>query len=419
MTEEASLLSGAMDALLAKMEREGGLSTNEILAGMEPAFRKAGYRAPHEGAQRILVVRLDEIGDHVLTSAFLRELRQDLPQAQIDLLVKPGVYPLMERCPYVDHVLRADGAQQQLFAPQLRWMRGICEDVIWPRRYDACLLPRWDIDLMFAVVLGYLSGARARIGFSTQVHPMRAQQEGGADALLTRAVLTPPYVVHEVEKGLYLLRALGLAVRSNVIECWLAQSDVAEAKRLLAAAGIEGPYIAVAAGTREGRKTYPAEQLAQALAGIRTELPFVLLGGPGEETAGARIAAALPAGRTADFVGRTPLCVSAALVAMAQLYLGGDTGLTHIAAAAKRPIVEWNCHPMDVPVSVLSAVARFYPWQAQAAVVRPEHAQGACRTMTAGPHELSGCNAPDAHCIGGIVPAAITAAAERLLEAGA
>ena len=382
---------------------------------MEPLFSAEGYRTPHEGPQRILVMRLDEIGDHVLTSAFLRELRRNLPEDQIDILVKPSVYPLLERCPYINHVLVAEDAEVRLFAPQFRWMREFCENVLWQRHYDVCLLPRWDVDLMYASMLAYLSGARARIGFSTHVHPLRAQMDGNSDGLLTRAVLTPPYVVHEVEKNLYLLHAMGLTVQSDAIECWMTRKDVSDAQQLLQEAGVTGPYVAVAPGTREGRKTYPAPLLAQALARMRAELPFVLLGGPGEEAFGAEIAAALPRGRVVDFVGKTPLRVSAAIVSQAYLYLGGDTGLTHIAAAAKRPIVEWNCHAMDLPVSVLSSLARFWPWQAQALVIRPEHAQGECRTMTAGMHELSGCAIVETHCICGIEPQQITEAAEKML----
>lgn len=410
-----AVLFDALEELSEQLAREKKLGMRAIMTRMEPMFSAEGYRTPHEGPQRILVMRLDEIGDHVLTSAFLRELRRNLPDDQIDILVKPSVFPLMECCPYINDVLVAEDAEVRLFASQFRWMRELCNKLLWPRRYDICLLPRWDIDLMYASMLAYLSGARTRIGFSTRVHPLRAKMDGSADHLLTRVVLTPPYVVHEVEKSLWLLHAMGLNVQSDSIECWLTRQDVAEAHHLLQEAGVTGRYIVVVPGTREGRKTYPAHLLAQALARMRAPVPFVLLGGPGEEAFGAEIAAALPRGRVVDFVGKTPLRVSAAIVSQAYLYLGGDTGLTHIAAAAKRPIVEWNCHAMDLPVSVLSSLARFWPWQAQALVIRPEHAQDGCQTMTAGMHELSGCAIVETHCICGIEPQQITEAAEKML----
>ena len=53
----------------------------------------------------ILVIRLDEIGDMVMMSPFLRELRQNYPSAHITLVVNPIVYNLVELCPYVNKVL--------------------------------------------------------------------------------------------------------------------------------------------------------------------------------------------------------------------------------------------------------------------------------------------------------------------------
>ena len=87
--------------------------------------------------------------------------------------------------------------------------------------------------------------------------------------LFTRPILTPLHVVHEVDKGLFLLRAgLGIHPVSDALEIWYRKSDGDAAKQLLEAGGIQGPYIAVAVGTREGRKTYPAELLAKVLLGI-------------------------------------------------------------------------------------------------------------------------------------------------------
>src|SRR4029453_10787425 len=58
-----------------------------------------------DGLKRVLVVRLDEIGDVVLTGPFLRELRRNIPNASITLLVKPALKNLVELCPYVEEVL--------------------------------------------------------------------------------------------------------------------------------------------------------------------------------------------------------------------------------------------------------------------------------------------------------------------------
>ena len=416
-----SLVAKMFDEILDEFQRSNRISLEGIIRNMEPAFQVEGFRPQaEEKVQRIIVVRLDEIGDCVLTSPFLRELRRAYPQVQIDFLVKKGVYSLMEFCPHVNHVMIAEGLPPSgsTIDAYFSWIRQFCER-LWPQHYDLCIVPRWDIDETYTLMLAYFCGAWKRVGFGENCYPLKAVQDAGMNNFLTRPVLTPVHVVHEVEKSLFLLRAgLGIHPMSAKLELWLTKSDADAVQSRLQAAGILRPYIAVAVGTREARKTYPAKMLVKALLGLPSDVPFVLLGGLGEEAAGRTVAEALQeAGRQVlDLVGQTPLRQSAALVAMARLYMGGDTGLTHIAAAAKRPIVEWFCHPKSAPISVLSLLARFSPWQARAVLIQPDHAAHGCETMTAGFHEIAGCNSRDAtHCIKNIPPEQITAAANRLL----
>lgn len=412
------MLSEAFDELLAQVKKDGFLTFGSLRERMEPALQASGYRLPPQQTLKILVLRLDDIGDNVLSSPFLRELRLDFPQAEIDLMVKPSVLPIMELCPYVDHVLVAEGIPPVMsdILPFLTWMRKLCAEVLWERRYDACLMPRWDIDESMSVLLAYLCGAQERVGFSEHVYAWKESANQGNDTLLTRAIMTPPNVVHEVERNLYFLKAMGHKVRDDRVELWLSQTDTEAARRRLPHAAQDG-CIAVAIGTREQRKVYPVEQLARALGSIDTKLPFVLLGGKGEEAGARRIEKALSRGRVVNLVGRLPLRESAAIVSGAQLYMGGDTGLTHIAAAAKRPIVEWFEHPKDVPVSIVSLYARFFPWKANVAALRPEHALPGCEQLERGFAEITGCHSREkAHCIAAIPPKQIAGAAQTMLR---
>jgi len=79
----------------------------------EPFFwykgrRLHGSTLDMAGIKRVLVVRLDQIGDVVMTTPFLRELRGNLPNAWITLVVNPSILNLVENCPYVDEVLASD-----------------------------------------------------------------------------------------------------------------------------------------------------------------------------------------------------------------------------------------------------------------------------------------------------------------------
>ena len=77
----------------------------------------------------------------MLNSAFLRGLRKLYPDDRIELFVKPSVYPLMEFCPYVDEVLHPQAFESLMFGDLYRWMYHICDEVLWERHYDICILP--------------------------------------------------------------------------------------------------------------------------------------------------------------------------------------------------------------------------------------------------------------------------------------
>ena len=413
------VLAPIIEEIYARLAQDNPVMLTEIRDRVEAGFVQAGYRAkrPAGWQRRVLVVRLDEIGDNVLNSAFLRGLRALYPDARIDLLVKPSVYPLMEHCPYVDEVLHVQMARSMQLGDLYFWAYRLSDEVLWARQYDACIVPRWDTDETWSSLLALFSGARERIGYSEHVSPLKAKICEGMNTFLTQAFLTPPHVVHEVEKGMYLLRLLGVEHPDGKLELWLSSADVAEAKALLAKAG-RGRAVAVAVATREGRKTYPPTLLAKALGELADlDVTFYLLGGPEDAEAAAVVEHALPAGRTVNLAGRTRLPVSAAVVALSSLYMGGDTGMTHVAAAAGRPVVEWFCHPMDTVVSVNSLYARFYPWRVPAIVLRPEHAIGACTEKPDVFEEIAGCHSrSDAHCIQTIDPHYIALAARRFLS---
>ena len=49
--------------------------------------------------KRFLIIRLDEIGDYVLTAPLLRELKRNFPEAEIDLIVKPSLIGFVSGSP--------------------------------------------------------------------------------------------------------------------------------------------------------------------------------------------------------------------------------------------------------------------------------------------------------------------------------
>lgn len=387
---------------------------------LEPAFAAAGFRAPAaEALTSILVIRLDRIGDFILMSPFLRELRRSYPAAWITLVVSPVVESLAERCPYVNEVIVLPLADRMLTVHGLEQALAFARERLWSRHFDQAFCPRETQSICVDGSVAYLSGARERFGFSANTYGAAGEQARAmetADALFTQVRQLPHLPLQELEHNLQLLELAGIRVQDRRLEVWYDAADAAQAAELCAGFAPGRRLAAVSLGASEPRKTYPAEQLAEALTELAADgVSFLLLGGPGDREAGEALAASLPDGTARNLAGASSLRVSEALIARTELYIGNDTGLLHMAAALHRPIVELSCD-LEGPAELafLHLPVRFQPWQVPYILLRPAQGLGPC----AGLGSPLGCMAPTAHCIAQIPAAAVAAAARQLLALG-
>src|SRR5687767_4035525 len=74
---------------------------NVAIASLRPQIKTGSV-------EKILVIKLDAIGDFVLSSAFLRELRRTYPNASITLVTPPTSASLAELCPYINQLVIFD-----------------------------------------------------------------------------------------------------------------------------------------------------------------------------------------------------------------------------------------------------------------------------------------------------------------------
>ncbi|MBE2182750.1 MAG: hypothetical protein IAE89_04925, partial [Anaerolineae bacterium] len=156
------------------------------------------------------------------------------------------------------------------------------------------------------------------------------------------AKIDPDQPRHEAEIYLDVPRALGLDVTGLYANVPVHEADRADIHGKLAGQGVSGRYIVVnpAGGRNPGMtfdaKRYPPEKLT-ALAGRlaqKYQAQIILIGGSQDQSLLDAVAASLPDSPAASFAGALSFGEIAALAAEALLYIGNDTGLTHLAAAA-------------------------------------------------------------------------------------
>lgn len=405
-------------ARVEKIVETASLSNLKDFRGeMELLFKEMGFRDETERSiSSILLINPGVIGDNVLGTPFLREVRRNCFSSRITLVTTPIAYPLMETCPYVNEVLSFDIPNFDRgddFREALRRIAAFCEEHIWQHRYDLCVIAMWGGGATAARLLAYLSGARARWGYSGksqnlympyEVHPA---YEG---YLMTHLVENPPEIIHEADRFLYLLEAMGWEVREKRSELWLEAQDIRRVQELTGNFGGDGISVAFSTGAGGAGRQYPVEKWLAAMREIvRLGGRILLLGGTKEAEDGNYLLECLPAGKVLNLIGKTTVRESAAVIAAADLFVGNDSGMMHAAAALGKPIIAVYREAEDkegICTGVLSEFRRFEPYMADYIVLRPEHALPECQENLC----YGGCASPVAHCIAQVRPEEIVEA---------
>lgn len=310
-----------------------------LVAG--PWGRLSGLRARSrtavESPRTVLLVRLDHIGDYVMTLPAIALLRRTWPEARLVALVGSWCADLARLTPALDEVivhdvpwwLRARGRR----AHRLRWWREL-------RRLVRDLRDR-DIDLAIDFrgdlrqILWFLWGTRSR--------SRAACTRSGGAALLTHPVDCDTER-HVLDQALDVLRALGLT--GPPPEGPHLREDPASAqwveRRLAVGLGARAslPSVLMQPGARVALRAWPAPRYAELVDHLwdRHGLPAVLVGDASDAARCAEVARRARASPL-DLCGQTPLPALVSLARRSRLFVGNDSGLMHVAAACGTPVV--------------------------------------------------------------------------------
>ncbi|HEY8608868.1 MAG TPA: glycosyltransferase family 9 protein [Noviherbaspirillum sp.] len=283
--------------------------------------------------KRILIVRTSAIGDVVFASPFAAALRRTHPDAHIAWLIEPGIDGLIAHDPAVNERILWPKSEWRALWKQGRRMEVLRRVLALRKRLHA---GRFDtaIDLqglMKSGFLAWLSGAPRRIGLGSRE---------GSQWLMTEAMPRGGDPARISSEYLHLAQQLGLDTGEFMPSLHLAPAAEAQALERLASLGLApGGYAVFAAFTTRPQKhwTNAGWQRLAPLVQQRTGLVPVLLGGPADREAAARIAEAAP--NIVNLAGATGLGEAAALVRHAGALVGVDTGLTHMGIAFSVPTV--------------------------------------------------------------------------------
>ncbi len=169
---------------------------------------------------KILVVRYRFIGDMILTVPFLRNLRYNYPDAQIDMLVSPNSGEVIENCPYVNNFIYFDTTRKHKYENGEGKTKSFWHYVFELRKqkYDKAYIIKRSLS---SALLCYFAGIKERIGFDTE----------NRSFLLTKKVKYDN-VKHESLCFLDVLKSDGLEIKDTYLENWIDDNSKQKAEEL-------------------------------------------------------------------------------------------------------------------------------------------------------------------------------------------
>ena len=355
--------------------------------------------------RRVLLFRLERIGDLLMILDALGTVRRRLPDAELHLVVGSWNAELARLIPAIDHVdtLDVPWLSRETAPSALRAV--VAQTARW-RRHAFDLAINFEPDIR-SNALAAASGAPRRAGYAakgggallTDVQPYDTSIHVAANALRLVARALPPAAVGPART------AVGAA--SSALR--IPDDARARAARLLAGVDGRGPLVGLNPGAGRAVKEWPPARFAAVASRLsrQTQPTFVLLGAAAERPLADAVARALPAGvRLIDLVGEAPLVDLAAVLDRLALLIVGDTGPMHLAAAVGTPVVA---------IFGPSDPTRYGPLHPRSAVV---HAALWCRPCNRVRRPPARCRGTTPDCLAGVSVDAVVEAAHRLLPGG-
>jgi lipopolysaccharide heptosyltransferase II len=305
-------------------------------------------------AKRILCIRLDYLGDVVMSTPAIRALKQLLPDSHVTLLSSASGAEVARFIPDIDDTITYAAPWLKNSTPHHAKADLAMIEQLARRRFDAAVIfTVYSQNPLPAAMLCYLAGIPLRLAHCRE-NPYQ---------LLTHWVReTEPqdHIRHEVRRQLDLVASIDAHTSDERLSFRVPSADLAWTMHRLQALGIdvEQPWIVLHPGAAAPSRRYPPQHWAELARGLAARLrcPLVFTGSAAEVTLVEQIRAGIP--HAQSLAGQLNLGQLAALLSLAPLVICNNTGPAHIAAAVGTPIVELYAltNPQHTPWQVQSRV---------------------------------------------------------------
>jgi lipopolysaccharide heptosyltransferase II len=317
------------------------------------SLRDVGAPTAWDGARDILAVRLDAIGDLLMTTPALRALRS-VDGTRVTLLTSRSGAAVARLVPEVDDVVVYEAPWMKHTERPSAGADLAAIERLRLRRFDAAVVfTVFSQSPLPAAMLCHLAEIRLRAAHCRE-NPYHLLTDWVRETEPERGIR------HEVRRQLDLVAALGRSTADERLSLSVPAEARARVRGLLEREGLDldGRWVLVHPGASAPSRRYPAERYADAVCRLaRDGFDIVFSGSRDERDVVEGIRSAV-AGRSWSLAARSDVAELAAAIELAPVLLTNNTGPAHVAAAVGTPVVDLYAltNPQHAPWRVPSRV---------------------------------------------------------------
>lgn len=280
---------------------------------------------------RIVLLRLDNIGDFVLWLDAARQIRDYYHDKKITLFANQAFSALAQAIPYWDEVVPVD-VRKMKSNPAYRW-RLLC----YIRGLGAMRVINPVFSRVFLVgdSMVRASGARYRIGSVGDLANITVRQRQIAMNWYTTLLPAKATAMHEMERAAEFVT--GLTGSLSHVGVGHIPPVAASVERLIP----DDEYVVIFPGASWVGRMWPTEKFVACAEQVYAiyGLKAVVCGGPDEMKIGEAIAVGITTHQVTDLTGRTTLLELVEVVRRSKLLISNETSAAHLAASVNTPSI--------------------------------------------------------------------------------
>lgn len=275
---------------------------------------------------RILIVRLDRIGDVLLSTPVIKAVREAYPDSHIAFMVRPYARDIVEGSPYLDEVIiyNKEGSEKGP-AGNAKFILGLRK-----RKFDMAIILH---PTARAHIVTFLAGIPDRVGYDRKL-----------GWLLTKRIphLKQLGLRHETDYALDMVRYIGIEPKAKELYMPISKESEGRINDIFERYGVKGSdkIVVINPSASCVSKRWSAERFAKVADKLveGKNAKVIIISGQSDKNFGDNVANGMRQGRI-NLSGKTSIGDIASLLKRSSLFISNDSGPVHIACAVGTPVI--------------------------------------------------------------------------------